>query len=198
MCHGLKPRSGEKNIYLLPFHPNDERSPAPLPGSRRDDYPILIHLDKKGVVETRNVFITRGGVMLTNETISWTSVTGIPRRPVDSELSGAHVYYDRELAGYEVTHAANGHSSSALDEEWKYHDMQGLSFRCPKCTVSLRLGFVHCPLCDAMMMMRAPGGSAGPAGASASGASAGPAGASTKPMHVLMAMQKKGDGPTLT
>ena len=30
MIHGLKPRPGEKNIYLLPFHPNDKKIPGHL------------------------------------------------------------------------------------------------------------------------------------------------------------------------
>ena len=66
------------------------------------------------VLETRNVFIMRCGIALTKEYISWTCATGISRRPTGSKLTGAHIYYDRDLAHYKAFNSVGGSEVSTL------------------------------------------------------------------------------------
>jgi hypothetical protein len=76
--------------------------------------------------------------------------------------------------------------------------MEGDSFRCPHCDVSLRFGFVRCPACEAIMLLKSPSASAGATSASTGGASAGSTIDASTGASYAMTVRPREAGSTLT
>jgi hypothetical protein len=70
MSGDLKPRPGDENIFLIPLHPLDKQTSEGSKPGARDEKPILVHLDKMGALETRDVWAMRCGILLTKNAIN--------------------------------------------------------------------------------------------------------------------------------